>query len=352
MTVLPFESDHHRANVLKIGYLPLVDSIALLWAAHHGYFTAENLCVELVQETSWATLRDRLAFGILQAAHCLSPIVASACSTADDIGIPMRTALVLSHNTAKISLKAELYDALDIQASDLPHQSAAKFVAHSKQIMHKLAQVFPASLHHFTLREWLRLADQDFAHQCKLATLPPHYMLEAMHHGTIDGCCVGEPWNSVGATKQISKVVCRSQDVIPSIADKVLAVTNEWADAEQASHQALIRALIKAQRDLAKTENSAAAYQLLQQFGIIDTAFDLALDPALGSATLQADVEALIVQIHQQNMQPKATDFDWILSQLKAWLHADLDAGKFQDYSLQCIDLACYQQVLSELNQV
>ena len=62
------------------------------------------------------------------------------------------------------------------------------------------------------------------------------------------------------------------------------------------------------------------------------------------------DVETLILQIHQQNMQPKATDFDWILSQLKAWLHADLDAGKFQDYSLQCIDLACYQEVLSSLN--
>lgn len=350
MSVTQFESEQNTADMLKIGYLPLVDSIALLWAQHRGYFSAENLTVELVRETSWATLRDRLAFGMLQAAHCLSPIVASACSTADDIGIPMRTALVLSHNTAKISLKRELYDELAIQANDLPHQSAAKFVAKSSEMTHKLAQVFPASLHHFTLREWLRLADQDFAHQCKLATLPPHYMLDAIEQGMIDGCCVGEPWNSVGATKQISKVVCRSQDVIPSIADKVLAVTSEWATQHSEAHQAMIRALIKAQQDLSKKENSAVAYQLLQQFDIIDTAFDSSLDPAFGSATLQQDVEALILQIHQQNMQPKATDFDWILSQLKAWLHADLDAGKFQDYSLQCIDLACYQEVLSSLN--
>ncbi|MCJ8146016.1 ABC transporter substrate-binding protein [Acinetobacter sp. A3.8] len=350
MSVTQFESEQNTADMLKIGYLPLVDSIALLWAQHRGYFSAENLTVELVRETSWATLRDRLAFGMLQAAHCLSPIVASACSTADDIGIPMRTALVLSHNTAKISLKRELYDELAIQANDLPHQSAAKFVAKSNEMTHKLAQVFPASLHHFTLREWLRLADQDFAHQCKLATLPPHYMLDAIDQGMIDGCCVGEPWNSVGATKQISKVVCRSQDVIPSIADKVLAVTSEWATQHSEAHQAMIRALIKAQQDLSKKENSAVAYQLLQQFDIIDTAFDSSLDPAFGSATLQQDVELLILQIHQQNMQPKATDFDWILSQLKAWLHADLDAGKFQDYSLQCIDLACYQEVLSSLN--
>lgn len=350
MSVTQFESDKNTTDMLKIGYLPLVDSIALLWAQHQGYFSAENLTVELVRETSWATLRDRLAFGMLQAAHCLSPIVASACSTADDIGIPMRTALVLSHNTAKISLKRELYDELAIHANDLPHQSSAKFVAKSSEMTHTLAQVFPASLHHFTLREWLRLADQDFAHQYKLATLPPHYMLDAIDQGMIDGCCVGEPWNSVGATKQISKVVCRSQDVIPSIADKVLAVTSEWATQHIESHQAMIRALIKAQRDLAQPENSTVAYQLLQQFGIIDTAFDLALDPALGSATLQQDVEALILQIHQQNMQPKATDFDWILSQLKAWLHADLDSSKFQDYSLQCIDLACYQEVLSSLN--
>lgn len=346
MSVTRFESEQNTADMLKIGYLPLVDSIALLWAQHRGYFSAENLTVELVRETSWATLRDRLAFGMLQAAHCLSPIVASACSTADDIGIPMRTALVLSHNTAKISLKRELYDELAIQANDLPHQSAAKFVAKSSEMTHKLAQVFPASLHHFTLREWLRLADQDFAHQCKLATLPPHYMLDAIEQGMIDGCCVGEPWNSVGATKQISKVVCRSQDVIPSIADKVLAVTSEWATQHSEAHQAMIRALIKAQQDLSKKENSAVAYQLLQQFDIIDTAFDSSLDPA----TLQQDIEALILQIHQQNMQPKATDFDWILSQLKAWLHENLESSKFQDYSLQCIDLACYQEVLSSLN--
>ena len=145
-------------------------------------------------------------------------------------------------------------------------------------------------------------------------------------------------------------MVCRSQDVIPSIADKVLAVTSEWATQHNEAHQAMIRALIKAQQDLSKKENSAVAYQLLQQFDIIDTAFDSSLDPAFGSATLQQDVEALILQIHQQNMQPKATDFDWILSQLKAWLHADLDSSKFQDYSLQCIDLACYQEVLSSLN--
>lgn len=350
MSVTQFESEQNTADMLKIGYLPLVDSIALLWAQHRGYFSAENLTVELVRETSWATLRDRLAFGMLQAAHCLSPIVASACSTADDIGIPMRTALVLSHNTAKISLKRELYDELAIQANDLPHQSAAKFVAKSNEMTHKLAQVFPASLHHFTLREWLRLANQDFAHQCKLATLPPHYMLDAIDQGMIDGCCVGEPWNSVGATKQISKVVCRSQDVIPSIADKVLAVTSEWATQHSEAHQAMIRALIKAQQDLSKKENSAVAYQLLHQFGIIDTAFDSSLDSAFRSATLQQDVEALILQIHQQNMQPKATDFDWILSQLKAWLHENLESSKFQDYSLQCIDLACYQEVLSSLN--
>jgi len=55
---------------LQLGYIPLLDCLALLWAKQRGFFEEVGLDVTLVKEASWASLRDRLAFGLLDAAHC------------------------------------------------------------------------------------------------------------------------------------------------------------------------------------------------------------------------------------------------------------------------------------------
>ncbi len=60
---------------LQLGYIPLLDCIALLWAKQQGFFEEVDLEVTLVKEASWASLRDRLAFGLLDAAHCLSAML-------------------------------------------------------------------------------------------------------------------------------------------------------------------------------------------------------------------------------------------------------------------------------------
>lgn len=46
---------------LQLGYIPLLDCIALLWAKQQGFFEEVDLEVTLVKEASWASLRDRLA---------------------------------------------------------------------------------------------------------------------------------------------------------------------------------------------------------------------------------------------------------------------------------------------------
>ena len=63
---------------IQIGYLPLLDTVAILWAKQRGFFAELGLDVSLVQEASWASLRDRLAFGFIDAAHCLSAMLPAA----------------------------------------------------------------------------------------------------------------------------------------------------------------------------------------------------------------------------------------------------------------------------------
>ncbi len=89
---------------LHLGYIPLLDCVSLLWAKERGFFEEVGLDVSLVKEASWASLRDRLAFGFLDAAHCLSAMLPAAALAQDQLGIPLQTPLVLSYNSAFISL--------------------------------------------------------------------------------------------------------------------------------------------------------------------------------------------------------------------------------------------------------
>src|SRR3954470_18341996 len=54
--------------------LPLTDSAPLVVAREKGFAQAHGLDLHLVRTTSWATLRDRLVYGQVQAAHMLAPL--------------------------------------------------------------------------------------------------------------------------------------------------------------------------------------------------------------------------------------------------------------------------------------
>ncbi len=64
---------------LNIGYIPLLDCVAILWAEKQGYFAEQGLTINLIREASWSSLRDRLAYGFLDAAHSLSAMLPRCC---------------------------------------------------------------------------------------------------------------------------------------------------------------------------------------------------------------------------------------------------------------------------------
>src|SRR5690606_18588134 len=59
---------------LSIAFVPLTDSAVVVAAREKGFAEAEGLDLTLVKCTSWATVRDRLVFGQVQAAHMLAPL--------------------------------------------------------------------------------------------------------------------------------------------------------------------------------------------------------------------------------------------------------------------------------------
>jgi len=332
---------------IQLGYIPLLDCIALLWAKQRGFFEEFGLDVTLVKEASWASLRDRLAFGVLDAAHCLSAMLPAAAIADDQIGIPLKTPLVLSINRAYISLSQSLSYTLSIQSTDSAKITAQKLVKHIHQQQSvALAHVFKHSIHHYCLREWLALADENLAHDIMLKTLPPPYLVEALSSGHIEGFCVGEPWNTQGEIEGVGQIVASSRDVIPAIADKVLAVTEEWALKYPNSLTALTAAVIKAQKELETLENFEPVWQLLSEFNIIR----FECSPQVHVHQYYA-IESIIRHFVESSASPNIEHFVWLFEQMYKWNHpvndSTVDQSLIKQFSQKCIDDATFQRALA-----
>lgn len=318
---------------LQIGYIPLLDCVAILWAKQRGFFADAGLNVELLKEPSWASLRDRLAFGFMDAAHCLSAMLPAAALGTDQLGIPLQTPLVLSTNQAFISLSQQLCFELNIQPEDHAAHIATKIVNAYQQRPIQLAHVFQASIHHYCLREWLALADPMLAKSIQLGTLPPPYMVEAISQQQIDGFCVGEPWNTQAELQGYAKILLSGQQVIPQVADKVLAVTAEWATQHPNTLNAMTSAIQRAQAELQQLEDVQAVWQMLNEAGIIQF-----------PCSAQVHVERYyfiqnIIRnlVDASSAQPQARDFVWLTEQMLKWDAPDVPEVDSATVSQRCI---------------
>jgi NitT/TauT family transport system ATP-binding protein/nitrate/nitrite transport system substrate-binding protein len=59
---------------LTLGFIPLTDSAPLIVAKELGFFSQWGLNVSLQKQNSWATLRDKLHAGLLDATQMLAPM--------------------------------------------------------------------------------------------------------------------------------------------------------------------------------------------------------------------------------------------------------------------------------------
>ncbi|WP_122902134.1 ABC transporter substrate-binding protein [Acinetobacter sp. B51(2017)] len=317
---------------IQLGYIPLLDCIALLWASHQGYFAEQGLHVTLVKEPSWASLRDRLAFGLLDAAHCLSAMLPAAATGEDHLGIPLQTSLALSHNRAFISLSQKLCHHLNLSIHDTPLQSSQKLMhaIQQGQDIH-LAHVFKQSIHHYILREWLALSDGNIAAQYRFSSLPPPYMVEAISSHLIDGFCVGEPWNTQAEIEGFSRIILSSEDIIPTIPDKVVAFTADWALQHPHTLQALTKAIEKAQQDLKNPAFFDEIWALLKVYEIIR--FQCSAD-----IHVQAFHRIMkIIQDFSNPQKPQTTDFEWIIQKMKRWDHLHVIDSELANIAKNCI---------------
>lgn len=269
---------------LTIGYVPLADAAPVIVAAERGFAEAEGLDLALSREPSWATLRDRLALGHLDAAHMLGPLaLASALGLSGpqaDLCVPM--ALNLNGNALTVSkaLWAEMAPKRDALAEVATAFAAVARARAAEGRPLTLGTVHPFSSHSYQLRLFAQAGGLDLDDHVRLVVVPPPDTVDALRRGLIDGFCVGAPWNAIAVAAGLGRMAALGCEIAPDCPEKVLALPGR--DASFAP--ALIRAVHRAGLWCADPENRPALAALLA-----DRA-GLGPDEALLARTLGGDL--------------------------------------------------------------
>jgi len=253
---------------LKLGFIKLTDMAPLAIAKEKGFFEEEGLFVTLEPQANWKVLLDRVITGELDGAHMLAgqPLAAT-------IGFGTKAAIVtpfsmdLNGNGITVSKAAwaEMKQHIPPGPDGKPmHPIKAdtlkpyieKLRADGKSF--KMGMVFPVSTHNYELRYWLAAggvhpgfySGSDISGQIKaealLSVTPPPQMPATLESGTIDGYCVGEPWNQQAVFKGIGVPVITDYEIWKNNPEKVFGLTKGFVEKNPNTTIALTKALIRA----------------------------------------------------------------------------------------------------------
>lgn len=258
-----------HAEPVRIGFIPLIDCAPFVIAKEKNFFADEGVDVVLSKEASWASIRDKVAFHVLDGAHMLASMPIAATLGIGTIKTAMQTSFTVSHNGNGITIGNALYDQLQHysdSSADIRTGTALKKLIDSRNGQAaplRFAIVYPYSSHNYQLRDWLSRVGIDPDKDVQITVVPPVKMIDALKSGEIDGYCVGEPWNSLAVEQGVGHMLVTGYEIWGSTPEKVFGVNSVWAEQNEPVHLAIIRALEKACAWVDDAENQTELLSIL-----------------------------------------------------------------------------------------
>jgi ABC-type nitrate/sulfonate/bicarbonate transport system substrate-binding protein len=303
---------------LRLGFVPLTDCAPLIVAQELGLFQQYGLRVTLHRELGWATIRDKIIFGELDAAHAVAAMPVAATLGLSSIRCECVTGLVLNLHGNAITLSSELRKRGVRDGASLREA----VVAARKETTFTFAAVAPYSSHLFLLRSWLAAHGIAPGKDVRLVIVPPPQMAANLKAGHLDGFCVGEPWNSVAVQMKVGWCAAASAELAPGHPEKVLMVRRVFAEKRAEEHLALLAALLDACEFCAQPENYGQVISWLsrpQYVGVTPSALRPGISGEFdfGHGTIRTVQEFAKFYGDDAN-EPSADKAAWVLEQMRA----------------------------------
>ncbi|CUI09800.1 CmpA/NrtA family ABC transporter substrate-binding protein [Massilia antarctica] len=235
-------SDKPEKEDIKIGFIPLTDCASVVMASVLGFDKKYGIRIVLSKESSWASVRDKLVNGELDAAHVLYGLLYGVQMGVGGARKDMAVLMNLNHNGQAITLSKKVADKGGVDGASL-----ARLMQTDKRD-YSFAQTFPTGTHAMWLYYWLATYGINPLKDAKVITVPPPQMVANMRVGNMDGFCVGEPWNHRAIVDGVGITAATTQDIWKDHPEKTLGTTLEWAKKYPNSARALIAAVLEASK--------------------------------------------------------------------------------------------------------
>lgn len=225
-------------EILKIGYLPILDATSLLIAHTQGFFKAEGLnTAEPVMATSWADLIIGFLAGEFNLVHFLSPI---SIWLRYNHQIPLKI-IAWAHINGSSILGCKTHGIRSLQ--DLGGRQVAIPYWHSTHNV--LLQI---ALRHVGLKPVIKKSYEKIASdEVNLQVLPPALMVTALKSHNISAYIVAEPVNAQGELLAEGNIVRFTGDMWKNHPCCVLCMREQLINTNPMFTQKIANATVKAQ---------------------------------------------------------------------------------------------------------
>jgi nitrate/nitrite transport system substrate-binding protein len=331
---------------IKLGFIKLTDMAPLAIAYEKGFFEDEGLYVTLEPQANWKVVLDRVITGELDGSHMLAgqPLGAT-------IGFGTKAAVItalsmdLNGNAITVSnaVWQQMKGVTPLDAQGKPVRpvkaTALRTVVENFKVAGKpfrMGVVFPVSTHNYELRYWLAsggihpgfYAPSDVTGQVKadvlISVTPPPQMPSTLEAGTINGYCVGEPWNQQAIFKKVGVPVITDYEIWKNNPEKVFGVSKSWAEKNPNTHLAVLKALIRAGAWLdASLANRKEAAQILSQSQYVGADYRVIANSMVGTFEYEPGEKRALpdFNVFYRNFAtyPYYSDAVWYLTQMRRW---------------------------------
>jgi ABC-type nitrate/sulfonate/bicarbonate transport system substrate-binding protein len=296
----------------------------LVYAYEAGLFEKHGLEVQLQRETTWASIRDKVIHGELDAAQAPATLPFLANLGIDSDPCACVSALVLSLQGNAITISRRLWEEGVRDARGLRQSIYENW---GKRTL-TFGVVSLLSSQEILLRRWLIGAGIVPERELRIVAVPPAQMFPTLKLGYIDGYCVGEPWASLAVQAGVGVCIATSAEIAPLHPERVLMVRQSFASGRAEEHERMIAALLESCASCELAENCEVLGEMLAHPQYVNAPSECVraglLRPERFQSASGANLQGLSIFNRYNANEPGDDKARWIMDRLYELLQYDV----------------------------
>ncbi len=311
-------SDAPEKKEVKIGFIPLTDCASVVIASVMKFDEKYGIKILPSKEASWASVRDKLVNGELDASHVLYGLIYGVHLGIGGPKKDMAVLMNLNNNGQAITLANKFAEGGAKDGAGL------KAFIYKNKAAYTFAQTFPTGTHAMWLYYWLATYGIDPFKDVKNIVVPPPQMVANMRVGNMDGFCVGEPWNNRAIYDKIGFTVETTQGIWKDHPEKTLGTTAEFVQKNPNTARAMTAAILEAGKFIDAMANRKKVAEIIADKSYVNCPVDV-IDQRLqgvyenGIGKKWNDPDYMKFYNEGAVNYPYLSDGMWFLTQHKRW---------------------------------